>query len=165
MAMLLRFDPFRELDRLTQQVLGAASGTLASVPMDAYRRGDEVVVSLDLPGVDPDTIEVTVEKDVLTIAGERRHEVAEDAEVLVRERPVGTFTRRLFLGESLDTEGIRASYDRGVLTVTIPVAAEAKPRRVAVERGHQAQAIEAQASPAQNGASAPSAEPVAASAA
>jgi len=159
--MLLRFDPFRELDRLTQQVLGAASGTLASVPMDAYRRGDEVVVTLDLPGVDPDSIEVTVEKDVLTISAERHAELAEDAEVLVRERPEGSFTRRLFLGESLDTEGIRAAYDKGVLTVTIPVAAEAKPRRVAVERGHQAKAIEAQASPASDAQPAPVGEPAA----
>jgi len=148
MEMLVRFDPFRELDRLTQQVLGAAPSPLTSVPMDAYRRGDEVVVTLDLPGVAPESIDVTVEKDVLTISAHRAVEHAEDVEVLLRERPEGSFTRRLFLGEALDTEGIKAEYDRGVLTVRIPVAAEAKPRRVAVESGPAAKAIEAQAAPA-----------------
>lgn len=132
--MLMRFDPFRELDRRAQQP-GADRPTV--MPMDAYRRGDEFVVHFDLPGVDPDSIDLTVEKNVLTIRAERQWQPGDDDEVLVSERPKGSFSRQLFLGESLDTDRISARYDQGVLTIKIPVAEKAKPRKVAIEgNGH-----------------------------
>ena len=128
--MLMRFDPFREFDRLSQQVAGAARPN--PMPMDAYRQGDRFIVEFDLPGVDPASIELTVEKNVLTVLAERRATVDEGQEVLVSERPWGTFTRQLFLGESLDPDQVQADYDHGVLRLTIPVAEQAKPRRVEV---------------------------------
>lgn len=128
--MLLRFDPFRDLDRLTQQLAGPPRPE--PVPMDAYRRGDHFVVDFDLPGVDPDAVELTVERNVLTVRVERPPVRADGDEVLVAERPSGTFTRQLFLGETLDSDRIEAAYDRGVLTLTIPVAEQAKARRVAI---------------------------------
>jgi HSP20 family protein len=127
--MLMRFDPFRELDRLIQQS-GAAREP--AMPMDAYRRGDRFIVHFDLPGVDPSSIDLTVEKNVLTVRAERKWQKQEDAEVLVSERPQGTFTRQLFLGEGLDAEHIEARYDNGVLTLSIPVAEQAKPRKVEI---------------------------------
>lgn len=139
--MLMRFDPFRELDRLTQP--GWPSGRGPVMPMDAYRDGDRFVVRLDVPGVDPATIDLTVEKNVLTIAAERRWARDDDVEVLVAERPQGSISRQLFLGEGLDADRIDASYDNGVLTVTIPVAEQAKPRKVAISHGDPgAKAIE-----------------------
>ena len=127
--MLYRFDPFRELDRITGHV---ADGQRAqALPMDAYRAGDEVRVDFDMPGVDPASIEVSVEKDVLTVSAER-HWGSEGVEVLVSERPQGTFTRTMLLGESLDAEHIEASYTDGVLFLRIPVRPAAKPRRVTV---------------------------------
>jgi HSP20 family protein len=138
--MLMRFDPFRELDRLTQQALGSsrsASSALpaAAMPIDAYRQGDQFVVHFDLPGVDPASVDVTVEKNVLTVKAERSWQLSENQEVLVAERPQGSFTRQLFLGESLDAERVEARYDSGVLTLTIPVAEVAKPRKVAITAG------------------------------
>ncbi|MES9519891.1 Hsp20/alpha crystallin family protein [Streptomyces capoamus] len=132
--MLMRTDPFRELDRLAQQVMGA-NARPAAMPMDAYRSGDEFLVHFDLPGIDPETIELDVERNVLNIRAERRNPAPEDAEMLVAERPTGTFTRQLFLGETLDTERIDASYDAGVLTLRIPVAEQAKPRRIQIAGG------------------------------
>jgi len=129
--MLMRFDPFRELDRWTQQLNDAATRP-AAMPMDAYRRGDRFFVHFDLPGVDPDGVELTVERNVLTVRAERTTVRAEGDEALVTERPVGTFSRQLFLGETLDADRIEASYDRGVLTLAIPVAEQAKPRRLAI---------------------------------
>ena len=129
--MLMRFDPFRELDRqfdrLSQRNWGAGV-----MPIDAYRRGDHFYVHFDLPGVDADSVDLEVEKNVLTVKAERSWEPAEGDEVVVAERPRGTFTRQLFLGETLDTEHIEANYDKGVLTVSIPVAEAAKPRKVAI---------------------------------
>ena len=127
----MRFDPFRELDRLTDQI---AAGTRAprSFPMDAFRRGDSFVVEMDLPGITPDSIELTAEQNVLTVRAERQFERQEGDEVLVAERPQGTYTRQLFLGSTLDQSRISASYDHGVLRLTIPVAEQAKPRRVQV---------------------------------
>jgi HSP20 family protein len=119
----------RELDRLFQQ--GGAAREPA-MPMDAYRRGDRFIVHFDLPGVDPASIDLTVEKNVLTVRAERKWPRQEDDEVVVSERPQGTFTRQLFLGESLDAEHIEARYDNGVLTLSIPVAEQAKPRKVAI---------------------------------
>ncbi|MEN3269364.1 Hsp20/alpha crystallin family protein [Pseudonocardia sp.] len=134
--MLMRTDPFRELDRLTQQVLGTATGTWSrptAMPMDAYRAGDEFVVAFDLPGVAPDAIDLDVERNVLTVRAERRPTVSgEQVEMQVAERPLGMFSRQLFLGDSLDTEHIQAAYEAGVLTLRIPVAEQAKPRKIAI---------------------------------
>jgi HSP20 family protein len=146
--MLMRTDPFRDLDRLTQQVFGTATRP-AAVPIDAYREGDAVVVHVDVPGVDPDEIELTVEKNVLSIQAERKRTLGENAEMIVSERPHGVFRRQLFLGDSLDTDRIDANYTAGVLTLRVPVAEKAKPRRVAIVNGDQAiESIEAEASEA-----------------
>ncbi|MGW0335428.1 Hsp20/alpha crystallin family protein [Streptomyces sp. NPDC003011] len=132
--MLMRTDPFRELDRLAQQVLGSTTRPSA-MAMDAYRSGDDFVVHFDLPGIDPETIELDVERNVLNVRAERRSPAPEGAELLVAERPTGTFTRQLFLGDTLDTERIDASYEAGVLTLRIPVAEQAKPRRIQISGG------------------------------
>jgi len=132
--MLMRFDPFREFDRLVDQVWNGLPRP-AAMPMDAYRQGDHLVVRFDLPGVDPDSLELTVEKNVLTVSAERAWQPEGSDEVLATERVHGTFTRQLFLGESLDTDHVEASYDNGVLTVNIPVAEEAKPRKVEISSG------------------------------
>ena len=137
--MLMRFDPFRELDRMTSQVWREASRPTA--PMDAYRHGDAFVVQIDLPGVDPEAIDLTVEKNVLTVSAARTRQFAEGDEVLVAERPLGEFRRQLFLGEQLDTENIRAEYDNGVLTLTLSVAEQAKPRKVEVSTGSGAKQL------------------------
>jgi HSP20 family protein len=129
--MLMRTDPFRDLDRVAQQVLGTAARP-AAMPIDAYRSGEEFVVQFDLPGVDASTIDLTVEKNVLTVHAERRRAEADGVELLVGERPHGMFSRQLFLGEALDTERIDASYADGVLTLKLPVAEKAKPRRVPI---------------------------------
>ena len=135
--MLMRFEPFREFDRLTEQLWGGSG-----MAMDAYRRGDEFWLHVDLPGVDPGSIELTVEQNVLTVSATRRSERGEGAEVVVAERPHGTSTRRLFLGERLDTDHIQAAYDAGVLTVRIPVADRAKPRKIEIGSGGPAPALE-----------------------
>ncbi|MGW3623024.1 Hsp20/alpha crystallin family protein [Streptomyces sp. NPDC000880] len=133
--MLMRTDPFRELDRLTQQVLGTAAARPAAMPMDAFRDGDTFVVELDLPGVDPESIDLGVERNVLTVKAERRPSAGEDTEVLIAERPAGSFSRQLFLGETLDSERIDASYDAGVLRLRIPVAEQAQPRKITISGG------------------------------
>jgi HSP20 family protein len=135
--MLMRTDPFRELDRLTQQVFNANSaGTWSrptAMPMDAYRAGDVFVVAFDLPGVDPGAIELDVERNVLTVKAERRPaSTGEHVEMQVAERPLGVFSRQLFLGDTLDTEHIDAAYDAGVLTLRIPIAERAKPRKITI---------------------------------
>ena len=140
--MLMRFDPFREFDRLADQVWG---GARRSVPIDAFRHGDELQVRFDLPGVDPGSIDLTVEKNVLTVSASRQWEPAEGVELLANERPQGTVTRQLFLGESLDTDRIDASYDNGVLSLRIPVAEQAKPRKVEITSGSSPKEIEAAA--------------------
>ena len=132
--MLMRFDPFRELDRLAQQTTG--TGRPPVMAMDAYRHGDQFVVHFDLPGVDASSIDLTVEKNVLTVSAERRWQPTNGDEIVVSERPQGTFSRQLFLGEGLDPERIQASYDNGVLTVTVPVAERAKPRKVEISSGN-----------------------------
>lgn len=138
--MLVRFDPFRELDRLTQSWAGSRSSVM---PLDAYRRGDRFLVHFDVPGIDPESLELTVEKNVLSVRAERRWQRDEGDEVLVSERPQGSFSRQLFLGEGLDADNIVTSYDNGVLTVTVPVAEQAKPRKVAISSGGGGEAIEA----------------------
>ena len=147
--MLMRFDPFRDLDRITQQVWNGQqlwNGPRAAImPMDAYRHGEEFVVHFDLPGVDPDSIDLTVEKNVLTVSAQRSWQPTEGDQVVASERPQGSFSRQLFLGESLETDAISASYTNGVLTLTIPVAEAAKPRKVEISGGNGAQAITAEA--------------------
>jgi len=134
---LVRSDPFRDIDRLFQQLWGTPNGGLArvmSMPIDAYRKDDVFLIQVDLPGVAPDSIDLTVEDNVLTVKAERHAPAtSEDVETLVSERPHGTFTRQMFLGENLDTDKIEAHYDTGVLTLSIPVAAHAKPRRIEVQ--------------------------------
>ncbi|WP_290056544.1 Hsp20/alpha crystallin family protein [Amycolatopsis solani] len=135
--MLMRTDPFRELDRFAQQVFGAATpGTWskpAPMPMDAYRAGDEFVVCFDLPGVTSDAIELDIERNVLTVKAERRPlPGGDDVRMQVTERPLGVFSRQLFLGDTLDTDRISANYEAGVLTLRIPIAEKAKPRRIDV---------------------------------
>jgi HSP20 family protein len=130
-AMLMRFDPFRDLDRLTHTAFDRQTpGMLA---MDAYRHGQDFIVNFDLPGARKDSIELSVEKNVLTVSAERTWTRSDGDAVVASERPQGSFTRQLFLGESLDAEHIRANWENGVLTVVIPVAEKAKPRRVQIE--------------------------------
>ncbi|MDT7705919.1 MAG: hypothetical protein QOG20_1526 [Pseudonocardiales bacterium] len=142
--MLMRTDPFRELDRLTSQVFGTNPGTWTrptAMPMDAYRAGEQFVVCFDLPGIDPDAIELDVERNVLTVKAERRPVTTnEHIEMQVAERPLGVFSRQLFLGDTLDTDHIAADYNAGVLTLRIPIAEKAKPRKIAIsnaDSGHQ----------------------------
>lgn len=136
--MLMRTDPFRDLDRAVQQVFGTPTRP-AAMPIDAYRSGEQFLVHFDLPGVRADSIELTVERNVLTVHADRERTVADGVEMLVAERPHGRFSRQLFLGDSLDTERIDASYADGVLTLSIPVAERAKPRRVEVHAGSSSQ--------------------------
>ena len=136
--MLMRTDPFRELDRFTQQVFGSA-GTLArpsTMPMEAWQEGETFLVEFDLPGVDPGSIDLDVERNVLTVKAERKL-LGEDRQLLAAERPRGVFSRQLILGDTLDTERIQAAYDGGVLQLRIPVAERAKPRKIQVEQPQQ----------------------------
>jgi HSP20 family protein len=140
--MLMRTDPFRELDRLTQQVFGT-SARPAVMPMDAWREGEQFVVEFDLPGVDPESIDLDVERNVLTVKAERPAREGSE-EMVAAERPRGVFSRQLFLGDTLDSERIEASYSRGVLTLKVPVAEKAKPRKISINsNGHDRQAINA----------------------
>ncbi len=129
--MSIGYDPFRELEQLTQQLVSGGR-TPRSFPMDAYRRGDDFFVHLDLPGVNPDSIDITVEAGTLTIRADRHFEQQEGDEIIVSERPQGTFSRELRLGRTVDSENIAASYEDGVLTLTLPVAQQARPRRIEV---------------------------------
>jgi HSP20 family protein len=142
--MLMRSDPFREFDRLSQQFFGT-NGTAARpsvMPMDAWRDGDTFHVQFDLPGIDPDSIDLDVERNVVTVKAQRPVR-DENVEMIAAERPRGVFSRQLVLGDNLDTDRITASYDAGVLTLQIPIAEQAKPRKIAITRGTQRQAIAA----------------------
>ncbi len=132
--MLVRTDPFRELDRLSQQMFGALGtpSRPAGMPIDAWREGEEFVAEFDLPGVDPATVDLDVERNVLTVRAQRPA-LKGNREVLVAERPRGVFSRQLILGDNLDTEKITANYHAGVLTLRIPVAERAKPRKIAID--------------------------------
>ncbi|MDQ0585578.1 Hsp20/alpha crystallin family protein [Streptomyces rishiriensis] len=136
--MLMRTDPFRELDRLTQQLLHTP-GTWSrpsAMPMDAYREGEEYVIALDLPGVPTDAIEIDVERNMLTVKAERRPVAkADDVQMELSERPLGVFSRQVVLADTLDTDHIKADYDAGVLTLRIPIAERAKPRKIAIGGG------------------------------
>ncbi|WP_019067230.1 Hsp20/alpha crystallin family protein [Streptomyces hokutonensis] len=133
--MLMRTDPFRELDRLAQQLTGV-TGTWSrpsTMPMDAYREGEEYVIALDLPGVAKDAIDIDVERNMLTVKAERRPVTkADDVQMELSERPLGVFSRQLVLADTLDTERITADYEAGVLTLRIPIAERAKPRRITI---------------------------------
>lgn len=128
---MLIHSPFRDFDRLAQQVFGTAAKP-AAMPMDAYRQGETFFVHFDLPGVKADSIDLTVEQNVLTVRAERPPADVEGAQMIIAERPVGTFTRQVFLGETLDADNIAADYTAGVLTLTIPVHEAAKPRNIQV---------------------------------
>jgi len=143
--MLMRTDPFRELDRMAQQLFGATgtSARPAVMPMDAYRDGEQFVVHFDLPGVDPSSIDLDVERNVLTVKAERTSTYAENVEVQAAERPRGVFSRQLFLGDTLDADRIEASYDAGVLTLRIPIAEKAKPRKIEITGGNSPKKINA----------------------
>jgi HSP20 family protein len=130
----LRFDPFRDLDRLAAEVFGTAR-TPALMPMDCLRTGDQFVCRFDLPGIDPESLEVSAENNLLTVRAERRRQDPEDAAYLVSERPSGVYSRQLVLGDGLAVEDIRADYIDGVLTLAIPVAEQAKPRKIEIGRG------------------------------
>lgn len=143
--MLMRTDPFRELDRLAQQVLGFNGTTArpAVMPMDAYREGETFVVHFDIPGVDPSSIDLDVERNVLTVKAERPGSGPEGVDYQVAERPRGLFSRQIFLGDTLDAEHISANYDAGVLTLRVPIAEQAKPRKIEISGGSGAKQINA----------------------
>jgi HSP20 family protein len=129
--MLMRTDPFRDLDRLTNAVLGSAARP-SVLPMDAYRDQSTFVVQLEIPGVDPQSIDLTVEQNVLTVHAERKPTFGQESERVVGERTYGVFSRQLFLGDTLDADHLTADYDAGVLTIKIPVAEQAKPRKISI---------------------------------
>jgi HSP20 family protein len=132
--MLMRTDPFRDFDRLAEAVLGTRARP-AMMPMTAYREDGTFVVHLDLPGVSTDSIDLTVEQNILTIHAERKLPLGDSAERVVDERSYGVFSRQLFMGETLDADRLTANYEAGVLTLTIPIAEKAKPRKVEITGG------------------------------
>lgn len=132
--MLMRTDPFRDIDRMFEQLAGT-SGRPAVMHLDAERDGDWFNVYFDLPGVDPDSIDLTVERNVLQVKAHRQRQSKDGVETVIAERPMGVFSRQLFLGDTLDTDNLRASYDNGVLTLRIPVSEQAKPRKISVGAG------------------------------
>jgi HSP20 family protein len=144
--MVMRYEPLRELERLTQHLTGSRR-TPTMMPMDAYRRGDRFIVHFDLPGVDPNAIDLTVEKNNLTVTAERSWQSQEGDAIVVSERPEGAFRRQVLLGEGLDPDRVEATYEAGVLTVTIPVAATAKPRRIPIVRSGDTEVIDTSATP------------------
>ena len=151
--MLVQNSPFRELDSLFNQAFGtsprAAWATGRPMPMDAYRRGDNVWVHLDRPGVSADSVDISVERNVLTVNAERSYQREEGDRVYFDERPEGTFRRQVTLGEGLDADGVEADYTDGVLTLRIPVVPQAQPRKISVGKGHgSAEAIETSSSDA-----------------
>lgn len=135
--MLMRTEPFRDFDRLSQQLLGTGTWSRPStMAMDAYRDGDVCVIALDLPGVPPEAIDIDIERNMLTVKAERRPAVNPDGVRMdLSERPLGVFSRKVMLADTMDTERIEADYDAGVLTLRIPIAERAKPRKIAVTAG------------------------------
>lgn len=138
--MLTRFDPFQDFDRL----FGATS-SVRPMPTDVYRRGDEYVIELDVPGLQPDSIELTVERNVLQVSAERKPTYGGDDQVLVAERPTGSVRRQMYLGNDVDGSGIQAQYQDGVLTVRVPVAEQAKPHKIEIGSGNGRRELSAQA--------------------
>lgn len=141
MSMLMRFDPMHEFDRMFEQAWSPTRQ--ASIPMDAYRHGDSFVLHFDLPGVDPASIDLTVERNSLTVKAERHWQQVDGDQIVANERRQGTFTRQLSLGDGLDTDRIEASYENGVLTLTVPVSERSKPRRIEVATEPHREAITA----------------------
>jgi HSP20 family protein len=139
--MVLRSDPFRELDRWLDTAMRQVP-TASPMPMDLYREGHRFIARIDLPGVQPDSIDIDVEDRTLTIRAERATMAEEDVQWLSRERPVGTFARQLTLGQHVDVDSVDAAYSDGVLTLTIPIAEEARPRKIAVVREESHRTIE-----------------------
>jgi len=135
--MLLQHDPFRDFDRLTQQVFGTVARP-SGMPLDAWREGDDFVVELDLPGIDTEKLDIDVERNVLTIRAERLSNVPDAANIVASERSWGVFSRQLILGDALDTEKVDADYTAGVLRLRIPIAEQAKPRKIAISSGDAA---------------------------
>jgi HSP20 family protein len=153
---VLRFDPFRDIDRLAEQVLGAQAGSARAprlMPMDLYRSGDHFVVHADLPGVDPGSVDVSVDGGILTLKAERTGRTAETVDWIASERFTGTYMRQLSLGDGVDADHISATYHNGVLTVSIPVAEKAKPRRIKVSAPADQTVIEASAQPTETAGS------------
>lgn len=149
--MLMRSDPFREFDRLAQQLVGVGTTSRPAImPMDAWREGDTFVLEFDLPGVAPDTLDLDVERNVLTIKAERPAGNG-DWELLASERPKGLFSRQLVLGDNLDLERVEAAYDDGVLRLRIPVAEKAKPRKIEIAQNTGSQGKGAQQISAKSG--------------
>ena len=147
--MLLQNSPLRDFDTLFEQLSRRPGGSAVSaMPMDAYRRGSDVWVHLDLPGITPDSIDISVERNVLTVTGERSWTREEGDRVYLAERPQGTFRRQVTLGDGLDGEGIEADYSDGVLTLRVPVAEKAQPRKIEVKGGSQQTAIDTSSSDA-----------------
>jgi len=140
--MVMRFDPFRDVDRQIQQLASRLQDSSGTMAMDAYRRGDSVFIHFDLPGVDAESIELTAEQSTLTVRAERRWAPESDDQLLAQERPQGLFSRQLMLGEHLDTEQIEAAYEDGVLTMEVPVAPAAKPRKIEVNASQHRGAID-----------------------
>jgi HSP20 family protein len=139
--MLMHTDPFRELDRLSEALWSGARERGLFVPVDAVRRGENVVLHFDLPGVDPSSVDLTVERNVLTVTAERQFSYTEGDQVLLRERPAGKVTRQMVLGDNLDLDNVTADYEAGVLTVTIPVAERAKARKVQISGSSEKQRV------------------------
>jgi len=133
--MLMRTDPFRDVDRLFDQITGTTSRP-AVMHVDAERDGDTFNVYFDLPGVDPDSIEVTVERNVLQVTAQRQRQTKDGVETVISERPMGMFSRQLFLADALDTDNLQATYDNGVLTLAIPLSEKAKPRKISIGSGN-----------------------------
>ena len=134
--MLMRSDPFADFDRLSRQIWGG--NRFSFMPVDAYRQDDRFVLHIDLPGVDPDTIDLEVEKNTLTVSASREWKRGDELQVILNERPTGAFSRQFFLGDGLDPERIEAGYDHGVLTVSIPVAETARPRKIEIGKVQEA---------------------------
>jgi HSP20 family protein len=142
---VLRFDPFRDIDRLTEQLLGTQAGTARAprfMPMDVFRAGDHFVLNADLPGVDPGSIDISVDNGTLTIKAERTERSGENVQWVVSERFTGTYMRQIALGDGIDDTAITAHYDNGVLSLTLPVAEKAKPRKIALESHDEPKVIE-----------------------
>ncbi|GGS82184.1 hypothetical protein GCM10010156_46160 [Planobispora rosea] len=141
--LLTSIDPFvqefdRQFDRLARQTLGWREGnTGAAMPLDGVRRKDDVLLKFDLPGIDPESIEVTVDRGVLSVSARREEEYGQEDRLFVRERQMGTFTRRVYLSEHLDSEKIDAAYSNGVLAVRIPVIEKARPRKIEIQKAEQ----------------------------
>jgi len=140
--VLTTFDPFAQFERQFSRLAQRSAGSAAGMPMDGVRRDGEIALRFDLPGVDPASIDVTVDRGVLTVSAKRDEEYAENDKLFIRERVTGTFTRRVYLTDDLDTGAVEASFSDGVLSVRIPVAEKAQPRKIEIQRAPRAEAVE-----------------------